>query len=42
MAIVRSICIVAGYSETPLARKLGIKEGRAIAIVGSRDGLHNV
>jgi hypothetical protein len=33
---------VAGYSGTPLARKLGIKEGDAIAIVGSRDGLHNL
>jgi hypothetical protein len=33
---------VAGYSRTPLARKLGIKAGHAIAIVGSRDGLHNL
>ena len=33
---------MAGYSGTPLARKLGIKPGHSIAIVGSHDGLHNV
>jgi hypothetical protein len=39
---VGSIGIVAGYSGTPLVRKLGIKEGHAIAIVGSSDGRHNL
>jgi len=29
---------VAGYSGTPLARKLGIKDGHRIAVVGAPDG----
>lgn len=28
----------AGYSGTPLARKLGIKEGHAVALLGAPDG----
>src|SRR6478672_2019181 len=29
---------MAGYSGTPLARKLGIKEGQAVALLGAPDG----
>lgn len=29
---------MAGYSETPLAKKLGIKEGSRVAVVGERNG----
>jgi hypothetical protein len=29
---------VAGYSATPLARKLGIKEGARLAVLGAPDG----
>jgi hypothetical protein len=30
--------MAAGYSGTPLARKLGIKEGHAVALLGAPDG----
>lgn len=29
---------MAGYSGTPLAKKLGIKEGTRLAVVGAPDG----
>jgi len=29
---------VAGYSKTPLAKKLGIKDGHRVALVGARKG----
>jgi hypothetical protein len=32
---------VAGYSGTPLPRKLGIKEGDRIAVLRAPDGFHN-
>jgi hypothetical protein len=32
---------VAGYSGTPLPRKLGIKEGHRVALLRAPDGLHN-
>jgi hypothetical protein len=30
--------VTAGYSATPLARKLGVKEGAALAVVAAPDG----
>ncbi len=27
----------AGYSRTPLAKKLGVKDGQAVALVGAAD-----
>ncbi len=30
--------MAAGYSGTPLARKLGIKEGQSVALLGAPDG----
>jgi Protein of unknown function (DUF3052) len=30
--------VPAGYSGTPLARKLGIKEGQSVALLGAPDG----
>jgi Protein of unknown function (DUF3052) len=30
--------VAAGYSGTPLARKLGIKEGQSVALLGAPDG----
>jgi hypothetical protein len=33
---------MAGYSGTPLARKLGIKEGHAVALIGAPDGFRDV
>jgi hypothetical protein len=32
---------VAGYSGTPLPKKLGIKEGHRVALLRPPDGLHN-
>ena len=32
----------AGYSGTPLARKLGLKDGQAVAFVGLPDSLHHL
>ena len=32
----------AGYSGTPLARKLGLKDGQAVAFVGLPDSLHDL
>ena len=32
----------AGYSHTPLARKLGLKAGQAVAFVGLPDSLHHL
>ncbi len=31
-------CRVAGYSATPLAKKLGIKEGQRVVLLGAPDG----
>src|SRR5579883_2706434 len=33
--------IMAGYSGTPLVKKLGIKDGMTVAFVGALDGLFN-
>ena len=33
--------MAAGYSGTPLAKKLGIKEGNTVALVGAPDGFEN-
>jgi hypothetical protein len=33
---------VAGYSETPLPKKLGIKEGHRVAVLRAPAGLHNL
>ena len=34
--------MTAGYSGTPLARKLGLKAGQAVAFVGLPDSLHHL
>ena len=34
--------MAAGYSGTPLAKKLGIKEGHAVALLGAPDGFDEV
>jgi hypothetical protein len=34
--------LVAGYSGTPLARKLGIKPGARVALVGAPDGIEEL
>ncbi len=33
---------MAGYSTTPLPKKLGIKEGHNVAVLGAPDGFHQV
>ena len=33
--------MTSGYSGTPLPKKLGIKEGHAVAVVGSPEGFES-
>jgi hypothetical protein len=42
MVAMRQSCTVVGYSGTPLARKLGIREGARVALLGAPDGFDDV